>query len=161
MTAKKLNALLWMIAALFGVGAVVALLYGSLLPIDRSMSIGGSSILPATQAASSSKIPPPAAFDQIVHAIYRQPLGDPAPQVTLVPVPATTSPPGTLPGGLPVTLVGTVGNSLAMLKTLTNTVEVCGVGEVFKGVTVVAVRPSEVEVKFNGQNITLSTPSEK
>jgi hypothetical protein len=161
MTAKQLNMFLWILTAIFAISAAAVLLYAPLAPINHDMAIGASIDQPSTQSVASSRIPPPAAFDEIVRSTYRQPLGDPAPQSPEPTAPVASATPGTAASGLPVTLVGTVGNSLAMLKTLTNTVEVCAVGEMLYGVTVVAVRPSEVEVKFNGQTLTLSTPTEK
>ena len=63
--------------------------------------------------------------------------------------------------GSDLTLVGTIGTTLALLKTPTNTVEVRGVGESLNGVTVLAVRPSEVDVRFNGQILKLAKPAEQ
>ena len=41
-----------------------------------------------------------------------------------------------------------------------NAVEVRGVGESLNGVTVLAVRPAEVDVRFNGQVVKLAKPRE-
>lgn len=60
------------------------------------------------------------------------------------------------PSALRLTLVGTIGQSLAMLRTADGSVEVCGVGETVGGAEVVSVRPRRVEVRINGQLVALT-----
>src|SRR5437867_1325204 len=55
----------------------------------------------------------------------------------------------------PITLVGTIGNSLAMLKTRDGKIELKAVGESISGLTIVAISPSKVEARYNGRLISL------
>jgi hypothetical protein len=56
---------------------------------------------------------------------------------------------------LPLILVGTIGNSLAMLKTRDGTIELKAVGETVAGVTIVSITASKVEARYNGKLIQL------
>jgi hypothetical protein len=90
----------------------------------------------------------------------RQPLGAAAPMTqaeTAVTAPTPAASDGSPP---PVSLVGTIGASLAMLKTASNAVEVCAVGESVNGVTVLAVRPAEIDIRYMGRTLKLSKPPE-
>ena len=55
----------------------------------------------------------------------------------------------------PLTLVGTVGSSLAMLQSADGNVELKAVGESLGGMKVLAIRPSQVDVQYNGKKLTL------
>ena len=83
----------------------------------------------------------------------------------LAPVPASQQQPARLaadvapaPQGFPVSLVGTVGDTLAILRQENGQVEVRGAGENVAGVEVLEVRPARVRVRFNGQELTLEKP---
>ena len=111
---------------------------------------------PATAAVS---LPTPARLEQIGSLPLRQSLADAAP---MVPAPESARPadPSHVP---PLTLVGTVGSSLAMFKATTggDAIEVRAVGESIGGVAVVAIRPSQVDVRpYNGRVVKLDTPPE-
>ena len=163
MNAKQTNTMLWTAAVAVGVCAIGGLIYGFVWPLDRgniSTAVAGKL---AVNPTTTSTLPPLAAFEKIWNTPLRQALGDPAPALPVTPVAVTPiSNPATVdPSGVPVSLIGTIGESLALFKTVTNVVEVCAVGDSFNGVTVIAVRPSEVDVRFNGQIVKLSKPAEK
>jgi hypothetical protein len=165
MTARQINALLWTGSAAIAAASIGALLFGFNWPLDRHTERGIGDAKPTTQPSASIALPPLESFSRIWNTELRQPLGDPAPAPPAPPPTAVAAPPPT-PGtggttGIPVTLAGTIGQSLALLRTATNGVEVCAVGESIQGVTVVAVRPAEVDVRFNGQVVKLSKPVEK
>ena len=63
-------------------------------------------------------------------------------------------------GPAPATLVGTIGSSMALLKMLDNSQEACEVGETVKGITILSIKPSEVEIRFNGQVQILTRPAD-
>jgi hypothetical protein len=157
MNARQINSTLHTSAAVCAAAALVSLLLALVWPLKKQaadvMPGAGS---PATHAATKNDLPPLAAFEPIWSMRLRQNLGTaPPPSVAAAPMPtpaASTS--------VPVTLVGTIGTSLAMLRTPSNVVEVCGVGESVGGVEVLAVRPAEVDVTFNGRKITLVKPPE-
>ncbi len=164
MNAKQINLALWSGAAAIAVAAIGGLLCALVWPLEHQLSLdatGGSSKIKSTTGPA---IPELAAFEKIWKTPLRQPLGEAIPVAPVVPVavaPATAvNPVMAMTANVPVSLVGTIGTSLAMLKTMSNAVEVCAVGESLSGVTVVAVRTAEVDVRFNGQLIKLSKPAE-
>ncbi|HEV8290469.1 MAG TPA: hypothetical protein VGP94_01035 [Tepidisphaeraceae bacterium] len=55
----------------------------------------------------------------------------------------------------PLILVGTIGNSLAMLKTRDGKIELKAVGESIAGLTIVTISPTKVEARYNGRLISL------
>jgi hypothetical protein len=60
----------------------------------------------------------------------------------------------------PLTLVGTVGNSLALLRRPDGSIELKAVGESIDGAQVLAVRVGEVELGRSGQKSILKKPKE-
>jgi hypothetical protein len=169
MNARQVNALLWVGTATLAGGAAAALLACLAMPLER-VEIGDarSQLSAATGPSAGGEIAglaPLASFEAIWSRRLRDELGSPsAPQQAAAqakPAPATTGPAAVTDNPPPVMLVGTIGNSLAMLKTPSNAVEVCGVGETLNGVTVVAVRPAEVDVRYMGRVIKLSKPAEE
>ena len=165
MNARQVNSLLWMGVAALAVGGAAALLACVLMPLDRR-EVTDARTADATagsKAVGDTGLPPLASFERIWAMRLRDALGAPAgPQQQSAPpqqAVATTGPSSDAPP--PVALVGTIGNSLAMLKTPGNTVEVCAIGETLNGVTVVAVRPAEVDVRYMGRLVKLSKPEER
>jgi hypothetical protein len=73
----------------------------------------------------------------------------------------TTQSPDTQPATTangPFTLVGTIGDSVVMIRTPAGQVEVKSVGELASGARIVAIRPMQVDVELNGQRMTISKP---
>jgi hypothetical protein len=106
-------------------------------------------------------LPPLASYETIWNTPLRQALGAALPQSAMPAQGATAAPPpgagdGSAP--LPVALVGTIGTSLAILRTPAHADEVAAVGDTVGGVTVLAVRPAEVEVRYMNRTIKLVTP---
>ncbi|HZK82385.1 MAG TPA: hypothetical protein VFC46_14990, partial [Humisphaera sp.] len=60
----------------------------------------------------------------------------------------------------PVTLVGTVGTSLAMLRGPDGVISVLSVGDQLAGAQVLAIRPAQIDVRFNSRTLTLDKPKE-
>ena len=165
MNAKQINMALWTGATGVLMAAVITLLAAFLWPIEHPPTLESAAIPSTTRPATSPSIPELSAFEKIWRTPLRQPLGEALPNSSSPPLAVKTTEPNVNPvtpmsAGVPVSLVGTIGNSLAMLKTMSNAVEVCAVGESLSGVTVVAVRTAEVDVRFNGQVIKLSKPAE-
>jgi hypothetical protein len=63
------------------------------------------------------------------------------------------------PGG-PFVLIGTIGDSLAMIRTSAGVVEIKGLGELANGARILAIRPSQVDVEVAGQRLTIAKPRE-
>ena len=66
----------------------------------------------------------------------------------------------TAPGGFQLTLAGTIGNSLALLRRADGSIEVKAVGESIDGVEVLAIRSGQIELRVNGEKVTLKKPKE-
>jgi hypothetical protein len=60
----------------------------------------------------------------------------------------------------PITLVGTIGESLAMLRGTDGNVSVLKIGDQLDGVQLLAVRPAQVDVRYNNRTLTLDKPKE-
>jgi hypothetical protein len=155
-TIRQTNLALRTIATLLGVAAVVVLVLGILT--------GREMVLPEAAAAPSSdrdEIATPAdplqEFERVWTRRFQGPdrqtpqneLPEPAPIVAAA---TNESDP------MPLTLVGTVGRTLALLRTTDGTVEVRAVGETLAGAEIVSVEPSRVEVRYNGRVVTLVKP---
>ena len=160
MNARQINTTLYLSAAACAAAAVASLLLAFAWPLAKPASdLAVDHPAPTTKASGKNDLPPLSAFEPIWSIKLRQDLGPAAPaSVSAAPMPVP--PPVQANASVPVTLVGTIGTSLAMLRTPANIVEVRGVGESIDGVEVVAVRPAEVDVTFNGRKITLTKPPE-
>src|SRR5690349_10773913 len=160
MNARQVNLSLWTLAATLAGAAVVALVLGLLLPL-RGLAPSARSVASRTASTrpSARGLPTRDEIESVASLDLRRPLVDApttAPIVEAHParavVPAAEQP--------PFTLVGTIGSSLAMLRTAGGEVEVRGVGEETAGVKVTAIRPSQVDIEFNGRPMTLDKPKE-
>jgi hypothetical protein len=161
MNARQINSMLWATAATLVAGGIAAVALMLWLPLERQESADAARRTPATKPTTApGSLPPLAAFEKLWSMPLRQPLGAAAPMTqaeTAVTPPTPTVSDGSPP---PVSLVGTIGTSLAMLKTASNAVEVCAVGESVNGVTVLAVRPAEIDIRYMGRTLKLSKPPE-
>jgi hypothetical protein len=153
MTARLINQMLWVTAACFCGVAVLVVLLGVLIPTTAST--------PAQPAHSADhdKHAPPAleSFESIWAKPLRRALieGPVTPQAMTPAGPVVAA-----PGALPITLVGTIGNTLAMLQNPDGSVVVKGVGDQLAGAEVTAIRPGQIDVKYNGQALTLNKPKD-
>lgn len=161
MNVRKVNLTLWTVAGTLAVGAVVVAVMGVLAPVDVDEPTSARAV---KSVAATSQASPDArlgleAFERIAAIKLRKPLeGAPAtagtgPQMTEV-TPATTA--GA--AGAPFTLVGTIGQSLAMIQTAGGGIEVKAVGEQANGAKIVAIRPSQVDVEVGGARMTIAKP---
>ena len=167
MNSRRVNLLLWTAATLLCVLGVLGVALALLVPLSEQIAESPSTavatvparVTPATQSAASPLIA------QIEHASslrLRRMLGEPENIAVNVPTVATTvNTPSTasdMPGILPITLVGTIGDSLALLRTQAGTVEVRSVGESLAGALILSVRPRHVEVRFNDKVVAMDKP---
>jgi len=163
MNARQINLMLWIVATALAVGAVAGLLFAVAAPLETAEvpGVGKRVETPATKPTANSDLPSLAELEHVWGVNLRQNLGEAAPPPAAVATQQQATMPAAADASVPVSLVGTIGDSIAMLKTPNNAVEVCAVGETSaNGVTVVAVRPAEVDVRFNGRVVTLAKPKE-
>jgi hypothetical protein len=153
-TPRQINFGLWTATVLISAGTVAALIVGTrTTAVDPEGDVfATSTVHSASRAQDDLERYEPIwsrslrGFDAVA-VQTTQPIAQPASAV------ATTE-----PIAMPLTLVGTVGHSLALLRTSDGVVEVRGVGEKFAGAEVVSVEPSRVQVRFNGKVVTLTKP---
>jgi len=158
MNARKLNFLMWTGAIALVACAIFVLVSGAVMPLETASPLVAHPGAPQSVAATS-RSSPPASIDlaRIGALRLRRPLAQPTAEqeiTTSAPPPIATS---SLP---PLTLVGTIGDSLAMLQTPGGAVEVRGVGETIAGTTIVSIRPARVELQFNGRTVVLVKAAE-
>ena len=163
MNARRLNLVMWMGALALSAAAIFVLVRGAVMPLDtgplpNAAAQQGRTPAQSVAATSSAATPaPPVDLARIGSLRLRRTLAQaPAEQEVSNP-----SPPPIAPSALPsLTLVGTIGDSLAMLQTPGGAVELKGVGETIAGTTVVSIRPARVELQFNGRTVVLVKPVE-
>jgi hypothetical protein len=152
MNSRQINFVLWSLTATLAVGAVACALLVLLWPLHRIDGAGGDSFAaPSTQPTS---LPPLASLQASASVSLRRTAAVATTQNAADAIPASAS------NAPPFTLVGTIGTSLALLRTPAGQIELKAVGEEAMGAKVLAIRPAQVDVQFNGQSITLQKPKE-
>ncbi|HEY7115773.1 MAG TPA: hypothetical protein VH475_04250 [Tepidisphaeraceae bacterium] len=154
MNLRQTSLALWTAATAFAGAAVAALILGLLLPVQFSSEHDArSDRRTAVSSRTSNDAIPLDAFESIWALDLRKPLTESASATT-----ATASTAATDAG--PFVLVGTIGDSLAMIRTASGAVEVKAVGEQVNGVKILAIRPSQIDVEIAGQRKTFIRPRE-
>ena len=141
--------------ALLAVGAVVGGLL-SPLPTGESDGIEVARARPVSRPTAAA-LPPLPEFERVWNRRLR-PSFDTVTAAndgtsSVVAAPATASP---AVSASAISLVGTIGENIALIRDASGSVEARQVGETIAGVgTVVAVRPSEVDLQQDGRRVTL------
>jgi hypothetical protein len=160
---RKLNLCLWTAAGICSATAILCAAWGLLAPIEvDEPAAPKSAARPATSQASPDTQLSLATFEPIWALDLRRPLTGPAMAAGTSDTTQTTDAnpgPPTAAGG-PFTLVGTIGDSVAMIRTPAGQIEVKSVGELASGARIVAIRPMQVDVELNGQRMTIAKPRE-
>src|SRR6185312_189047 len=154
MTVKQINSLLTFTAVACCATAGLILACGLLIPLDTAYEFHASSTavhmpttLPSTVAAGS-------ADEAFWSRPLRAPLSDAAPgaDVSTQALTAAANPQS-------LTLVGTIGDSLALIRLADGSVVARGVGDEVGGAgRVLGISPKGVEMSVNGQRILLAKP---
>ena len=154
LTVRQINLALWVAAACLCGLAIAILVLGLMFRVDKPESIEADSGPQRRPVAKRlALIPPLESFDAVLARPLRRPLIDPV---------ATAQPvqPAVAPQMMQMTLAGTIGNSLAMLRTLDGQIYARGVGDVLNGVQIVAIHSGSVDVRFRGVPLTLTKPKD-
>jgi hypothetical protein len=150
MTCRQINNLLWVAAGcLCGLAAII-LAVALFVPVDLTLSsetVAPSGRHPAQR--SVTMLPPLQSFNTVLNRPLRRPLTDPV-------VVTSASPQAIPPQLVHLTLVGTIGNSLAMLRMPDGQVLLKGVGDEIAGARVVGVRPGQVMLRFRNVPVHLT-----
>jgi hypothetical protein len=154
---RRINLLLWSMAGCFAAATVAAIAAAFLIPLESTARNATPTARPASQSLASRDAPSLAEFEPIFNAVLRPAPTEALTEATVV---ADAAPAPTAPDGFALTLVGTIGQSLAMLRNAQGEVELRGVGDTAGGATVVSIQPSRVEMQHNGRSIVLEKPKE-
>jgi hypothetical protein len=156
MNIRRINLALWTLTAALAAGALVCAAVGVLSPVEvRSNAAPNPRKAPATSQASPDAQLSAAAFESIWALNLRKPLTDVAPDATAAQPDANAN---TVTSGGPFVLVGTIGQSIAIIRTGTGAIEVKAVGELINGAKIVAVRPLQVDIEVGGARTTIAKP---
>ncbi len=156
MNVRKANHGLWMLAAGLAAGAVICAALGVFTPVEvESDSRGTGRRVAATSQGSLDSQLSLGEFESIWRLNLRKSLSD-------GPVTAPVADVAAAPAGVggPFVLIGTIGDSLAMVRTSSGVVETKGVGELVNGAKIVAIRTAQVDVEIGGQRMTIAKPRE-
>jgi len=151
MTSRRINLFLWTGSILLCACAAAAVVWTILNPIEPQPIVQSSRPIPATNPTVMVNLPSQAE----VQPFLDKPLRHNLTGTTQTSVAANAQQNS---AELPLTLVGTIGNSLAMLKTRDGKIELKGVGESISGLTILTISPSKVEARYNGRTISLDKP---
>jgi hypothetical protein len=154
MNVRRVNLSLWTLTGALAAAGLLALGMGVLAPVEVEEPVvarGGRSA--ATSRASPDGALGAEAFDRIATLKLRKPLDGSG--ATAANAQMTEQNPAAAAGGAPFTLVGTIGQSLAMIQTSNGAIEVKGIGEQANGARIVAIRPWQVEVEVGGVRQTI------
>lgn len=161
MNSRKINLLLWATTAVFAGSAVIGIALAVSLPVrvNGEEQVNKRPGQPATAQTSPDATLPLESFASIWRTNFREGKPDPA---AAQKGSATPENPGAVitGAGAPFVLVGTIGDSLAMVQTASGTIELKAVGEQCNGAKILAIRPSQVDVEFGGARLTVAKPRE-
>jgi hypothetical protein len=160
MNVRRVNRGLWGLTAVLSAGVVAGAVLGVMLPVEapvENVDLGRRAA--ATSQTSPDSQLPLSAFESIWALDLRKPLTGSAAEVAR----KTDANPAMMAtgGGGPFVLVGTIGNSVALVRTgAGGAIEVKGVGEQVNGAKIVAIRPMQVDVEVGGARMTIVKPRE-
>jgi hypothetical protein len=146
MTMRRINLLLWTATALLMVAAAGIVAAAIVMPLA---TLGSQMPAPDISAATQPQVDALEDYARIWSRSLRN-----LESRTDAPAVASTQP----AKGPGLTLAGTVGHSVALLRTADGAVHVRAVGERLAGAQVVAIEPYKVELRHDGQTITLAKP---
>lgn len=161
MNVRKVNLTLWSLTTVLAGAAVLCAAWGLLMPVEVEVDRAATSRnVPATSQASPDTQFALDAFAPIWSLTLRKPLDDTTSSTTQKPDPATSAPTATAGAGGAFALVGTIGETLAMIRTPDGQIEIKSVGELANGAKILAIRPLQVDVEVNGERMTIAKARE-
>lgn len=157
MTARQINAMLWTAAGACCIAAVGAVVVGTMGPVggvDQGLNGGGS----IAQSAGRTPKPATAPFAPAAEAVFARTLRAPMTDAPTAGAPAGGEAEPGAGNALSLALVGTIGDSLAMIRLADGSVVARAVGEDVAGANVLAIGPAGVEVSIHGRRVLLEKP---
>jgi hypothetical protein len=156
---------MWTAAALLSVAAAVSITLAMTMPLRIAAGGNESSTsrrtgMSTTRAGDDTSASILASLEPALSLRLRQPLGQSTP-TTNVAEAATPAAPMTSGSDLPpYTLVGTIGDSLALLRSSDGNVEVKAANESVGGMEILRIGAGESRARYNGRMITLQKPKD-
>jgi len=156
MNVRKVNLGLWTLTAGLAASALLCAGLGLFTPVavDSEPHGAGRRTAATSQGSIGSQLSL-AEFESIWRLNLRKSLTD-APVTAPIADAATTPAATAAPAGGPFVLIGTIGDSLAMIRTASGAVELKSLGEMVNGAKIVAIRPAQVDVESDGQRTTVA-----
>jgi hypothetical protein len=148
MTSRRINLFLWTGTVVLVALAAGAVLWALLSPATSApLPRVTQTAAPTTNPVSMANVPALADMQAILDKPLRHNFTGAAETSAATAAQNSADP--------PLILVGTIGNSLAMLKTRDGKIELKAVGESVAGMTIVTISASKVEARYNGRLISL------
>src|SRR5436190_17473797 len=141
MTSRRINLFLWTGTAVLCALALGAIAWTILNPIDSEHVAQSTHTLPTTNPTAMVNLPSLSDVQPFLDKPLRHNLTGSAPTTVATAQQNSADP--------PLTLVGTIGNSLAMLQTRDGKIELMAVGESIAGLTIVTISRTKVEGRYN------------
>ena len=148
MNVRQINLALQSAAVALASAALLSVIVGVLAPIETAPKVA-TGLSTATPKDAAAALPSVDSFGPIFaktlqgSSVTAAVNNDPPPAETGVPV-------------AQLTLVGSIGNSVALIKGPDGTVGMVELGDDVDGAAVVAIRPSQVDLRLNGKVTTLT-----
>jgi hypothetical protein len=146
MTSRRINLFLWTGSILLCALAAGAVVWTILNPLEPEPFAQSTRPIPTTNPTAMANLPSPSDIQPFLDKPLRHNLTGTT-QTSIAAQQNSAEP--------PLTLVGTIGNSLAMLKTRDGKIELKAVGESISGLTILTITPAKVEARYNGRTISL------
>jgi len=147
MTSRRINLLLWTGSVLLCALALGAVAWTILNPIESEPLAQSARTIPTTNPTAMVNLPSLSDVQPFLDKPIRHNFTGAISTAVAAAQQNSAEP--------PLTLVGTIGNSLAMLKTRDGKIELKGVGESISGITILTITPAKVEARYNGRTISL------
>jgi hypothetical protein len=146
---RRVNFALWSAAVLMTAVALGAVLLAMMLPVEVEAPRVRAERA-ATTRSSDDAVLALATFEPVWNLALRRSFD--AAQAT---TPVKEAGPAEVKSEGAITLLGTIGDTLALIQVAGGVVEVKGVGESAGGGKILAVRPAEVDVEVGGKVVTV------
>src|SRR3954471_8305392 len=147
MTSRQINMFLWTGSAFLCALSLAAIAWTVLNQASSQSVLKFHPSIPTTNPTAMVNLPSPTDLPPFLDKPLRHNLTNSAAAALATTQPASSEP--------PLVLVGTIGNSLAMLQTRDGKIELKAVGESISGLTIMTISPSKVDARYNGRLIQL------
>ena len=161
MTRKQINLILWSAAGAAVAGAALCVSLEILMPIESVADSHEHAAFAQTKPANSAATLPALNSFQVV---WDKPLRGQLAQVDDAGpaggAPANSNVATSTDSGTNLTLLGTIGQSLAMIRMPDGSTELRHVGEESAGAQILAIRPYQIDIRLDGRTITIAKVQE-